>query len=366
MVQGRDINLDIQRVVAYRQFCNKLWNAVRFALANLSADKYTPARLDDAVEELATLSQAGTLPVHDAWILSRLAATAEAVNAAMTSHSLGLATGAGYDFWLYELCDYYLELIKPVMNADGSSPAATAAARLSRMTLQVCLDNGLRLLHPYMPFVTEELWQRLPGRGLAWGAGEGALKDPASIMIARFPASASLGRLARPALDADFAVFTAAVRACRVLRQDADIPPSKEGRFTIVASGDSARVMAAWREDAATLVRAPAGDGLTLLPSSVGVPSGCSAGVVSEELSVHLHLKGLVDPAVELRKLAVRAAKVEDDLAKLRKRCEVAGYAEKVPAEVRAANAEALVAFEKQREVVKELSAQYSSWAAAE
>jgi valyl-tRNA synthetase len=362
-LQGRDINLDINRVVGYRQFCNKLWNATRFALAHLAPERgYVHTPLDDAVAQLTSPAVYARLAVRDKWILGRLDAAAAAVNGHLRGYAFAAACTAAYDFWLYELCDFYLELIKPLMASGDVASAAAAggdvaeAQRLSRMTLAVCLDAGLRLLHPFMPFVTEELWQRLPGRGAPWSAA-----FPASL-----GGAVSAGA---PAVEAGFALFRDAVRAGRSLRQDADIPPSKEAAFTVAlgggAAGDAARgALEAQHRDLVTLLRASS---LTL--ADAGAAGGAAAeggassvSVVSEAVSLHLHLRGLIDPAVELKKLAAKALKLEDEAGKMRKRASAPGYEDKVPADVRAAAAEALASHEAQLATVRALQAQYTSW----
>ena len=371
-LQGRDINLDINRVVGYRQFCNKLWNATRFALTHLAADKYTPRPLGDAIAELTSEAGWAKLAVRDKWILGRLQAAITTANASLASYSFAGACSAVYDFWLYELCDYYLELIKPLMGGDAPSAASAGgdvaeAQRLSRTILALCLDTGLRLLHPFMPYVTEELWQRLPGRGLPWTSGPGGRADPPSIMIAPYPTplggvlgagsdvSASVA-----GVEGGFNLFRDVLRCGRSMRQDADIPPGKEAVFTLVVTSEAARAaLEAQHRDLLTLLRASAVHTVT---SAGDVEAGCSVGVVSEAVSLHLHLRGLVDPAVELKKLGAKALRLEDDIAKMRKRMATAGYEDKVPDDVRASNAEALGGFEAQLDIIRGLQAQYTSW----
>ena len=152
-VQGRDVNLDIKRVVGYRQFCNKLWNAVRFALTYI-ADVFTPS----PSMHLNLLSHPGLNP-RDRYILSRLNYTIHECNQQLQAYTFGAVTTALHSFFLYDFCDLYLELIKPVVAASASDEAAKNAAQI---TLFTCLEHFLRLAHPLMPFVTEELWQRLP------------------------------------------------------------------------------------------------------------------------------------------------------------------------------------------------------------
>lgn len=115
--QGRNINLDIQRVVAYSQFCNKLWNATKFALLNFPSGWKRPENSLDAM-----VQKGGTFA--DKWILNRLAVCAQATNEGFVTYDFNVATTAVYNFWLYDLCDYYLELIKPVFRASDEGQRA--------------------------------------------------------------------------------------------------------------------------------------------------------------------------------------------------------------------------------------------------
>jgi valyl-tRNA synthetase len=162
MTQARDINLDILRVQGYRFFCNKLWNATKFALMYFeSGEKYQI--LDNLTGDESKV---------DLWILSRLAHTIDVVDKSFASYEFAQATQASYNFWLYELCDNYLECLKPVFFSTDEAKKATA-----RRVLYTCLDLGLRLLSPFMPFITEELFQRLPRSNT----------EIASICVAPFP-----------------------------------------------------------------------------------------------------------------------------------------------------------------------------------
>lgn len=147
ITQARDINLDINRVQGYRFFCNKLWNAAKFALMYFSDNEKFSSnyQLDGSENNM------------DAWILSRLSATIEACNNGFEQYDFAAATSACYSFWLYDLCDVYLECLKPIF-LTGTDDQKSAA----RKALFACLDLGLKLLSPFMPFITEELYQRLP------------------------------------------------------------------------------------------------------------------------------------------------------------------------------------------------------------
>jgi len=170
--QARDINLDISRVAAYRNFCNKLWNATKFVISCLG-DNFKPA----AFEPTNPLKE-NRSPM-ERWILSRLQATIQKSTAGFQKYDFSEITTSIYSFLLYDFCDVFIEAMKPIIySCDESKPDQVAARASAREILYTCLDNGFRLLHPFMCFLTEELWQRLPRRE--------SMKFE-SIMIAKWP-----------------------------------------------------------------------------------------------------------------------------------------------------------------------------------
>jgi valyl-tRNA synthetase len=138
------------RVEGYRKFCNKIWNATKFAMMKFPAD-YVPAK---------SAQPSGKETLVEQWILSRLNTTATELNRYMSQRNFQMATSTIYDFWLYQLCDVYIEAMKPLSAED----APEDVRRSAQDTLYTALEYGLKMLHPFMPFVTEELWQRLPRR----------------------------------------------------------------------------------------------------------------------------------------------------------------------------------------------------------
>ncbi|MGH8204156.1 MAG: class I tRNA ligase family protein, partial [Steroidobacteraceae bacterium] len=157
---SRDLRFDLGRVDGYRNFCNKLWNAARFVL--MATDSPLPAGPE-------------TLSAQDRWIRSRLAATTAAVREGFAAYRFDLAAQAAYEFTWREFCDWYLEFCKPVLQPEGGPDAARRGAL---RTLLETLETLLRLLHPLMPFITEEIWQRVAPR---------AGRSGTSIMIQRYP-----------------------------------------------------------------------------------------------------------------------------------------------------------------------------------
>ncbi len=195
---GRDINLDILRVEGYRKFCNKLWNATKFALLKLEPiASFQPSSSDEP---------SGSESLVEKWILHKLNVAAKTVNDNLKERNFMAATSAVYNFWLYELCDVYIEAIKPITDADAPDAKARASAQ---QTLYTCLDAGLKLLHPFMPFVTEELWQRLPRR---------ADEKVDSIALSRYPVYMSSRDDATA--EAAFEEVFSAVRAIRGMCTD--------------------------------------------------------------------------------------------------------------------------------------------------
>lgn len=137
-------------MVGYRQWCNKLWNAVRFAMSKLP-DDYTPP---------STINPK-TMPFSCRWILSVLNKAILKTVSSLNSYEFSDATTSVYSWWQYQFCDIFIEAIKPYFSGDN--PTFSSERKFARDALWACLEIGLRLLHPFMPFVTEELWQRLPG-----------------------------------------------------------------------------------------------------------------------------------------------------------------------------------------------------------
>nr|CDS31133.1 valyl tRNA synthetase [Hymenolepis microstoma] len=176
--RGRSINLNILRVQGYRFFCNKLWNAVRYAMYHCLGEGYKPPTSTSCLTFNNVLS--GT----DRWILGRLAHAVEECNAGFSTYHFPQATTACYNFWLYEFCDVYLEYSKPfVKSTQDVDPQRTEVVR---HIVYTCIDFGLRLLHPFMPFVTEELFQRLPRRD--------PTTDQPALCVTAYPSSEEVAK----------------------------------------------------------------------------------------------------------------------------------------------------------------------------
>uniref|UniRef100_A0A8C2XH34 valine--tRNA ligase n=1 Tax=Cyclopterus lumpus TaxID=8103 RepID=A0A8C2XH34_CYCLU len=200
--QGRDINLDVNRILGYRHFCNKLWNAVKFAMKTLG-DDFVP-------------SEKAQESVSDRWILSRLSAAVGVCDAGFKSYEFPTITTAIYNFWLYELCDVYLESVKPVFSK--SEEDGTVQRLVCRQTLYTCLEVGLRLVSPVMPFVSEELYQRLPRRR--------PQSDPPSICVTPYPDTEEFCWHSAE-VDRDMEFVMTVIKTIRSLRSDYNMNKTK-------------------------------------------------------------------------------------------------------------------------------------------
>ncbi len=205
--QSRDLRFDLARVEGNRNFCNKLWNVARFVLRSLESPH------TDTPEASPRLAAPASSPsTADRWIRSRLGATILAVDEALRDYRFDFAATALYEFTWYELCDWYVEIVKPALRSDAEASAGAAA----RATLSGVLEPLLRLLHPLMPFITEEIWQRLAP--LAGVAGE-------TIMLAPWPRAADFPRDANA--EAEIEWLKQLVLALRQIRGEMDISPSR-------------------------------------------------------------------------------------------------------------------------------------------
>ncbi len=298
--QGRDIRLSAERIEASRNFANKIWNAARFVLAQVG--DYRPGRTRAAAPTLA-----------DRWILSRLARTVAAVRRALAAYRFNDAAGAVYQFLWHECCDWYLEWSKLTLyrGQDRATRARTQA------TLLTVLETALRLLHPFMPFITEEVWQRLPK----------ARRAPASIMIARFPRHRR--RDVDPVAEAEMGLLMAVVTAIRNVRSEMQIPPSRAVP-AVVRPPDGARETLLVREAPAVAALARA----ELQVDAAAVRPPRSALALAEGCEIYVPLGDLVDLDAERRRLQRELARAEAELARTEAKLARAEFRQRAPREV--------------------------------
>jgi valyl-tRNA synthetase len=282
---GRDIRFDLGRIEGYRNFCNKLWNAARYVLMNL--EKEPPASVSGPVEYTAA----------DRWIRSRLGATIEEVRARLSEYRFDLAAQTLYEFAWYEYCDWYLELSKPTLQSDQSSDAQK---RGTRETLALVLESYLRLLHPLMPFITEEIWQSLAP--LAGRKGE-------TIMLQPYPSVAEFPR--DPEAESAMAPIKAVILGARQIRGQLDIPQSRE--IAVAFQTPEATDNASLSASLSVVTAVGRISKLDVLPADATLPP--SATAIIDRRTISSPLAGLIsDPQAELTRLRKRKGKVEQDL----------------------------------------------------
>jgi len=310
--QGRDINLDIHRLVGYRNFCNKLWNVTRFTLGYFPSNFKPGKCIDDMVGDILANPSAKK---QDKWILSRLNEAAKLSNESFKAYDFGNLTNTVYGFWLYDLCDNYIEMVKSIMYGTDESAKAVAY-----QVLYVCLETGLRLLHPIMPFVTEELWQRLPG-------GHGDLK---TIMLAAYPEVNE--SWANPTIEAEMLVIQKLLTDARSMRASYNLTRKQKSKtYLLSADAETHNMVQAYTACIVDLADAESVECLF----NQEFPKGCGVSVVNEKLQVGLLLTGLVDAGTEIKKAEKNLKPLKKSLAELEKKMADERYAEKTPEQIR-------------------------------
>jgi len=297
--QGRDVRLAEERIEGYRNFANKLWNAARLVLSNL--DGY------DARQ--AAKTPAG---LADRWIVSRLAATTAEVRTSLRRYRFNDAASAVYQFLWHEFCDWYLEIAKVALYRRDDAPARLRAQH----TLVTVLEATLRLLHPFMPFITEELWQRLPRDKRA----------PDSIMIADYPKASR--RLHDAEAERDMAAVMDVVTAIRNIRGEMRIAPGVTLAVTAKPGGEHAAAL----QETARLVEFLGRCRLTVDPGA-SRPAASALAVIGPS-EIYVDLAGVVDLAGERARLEKELKRATDTLAFLEAKLARPEFVERAPAEV--------------------------------
>jgi valyl-tRNA synthetase len=300
----RTIRFDMKRVEGYRNFCNKLWNAAIFVSGNINDNE---SRLGNTDVELSTI---------DHWIISEFQKTAAAVNLAMETYRFDLAAKEIYEFVWDEFCDWYLELTKPILNSD----AATQAQKLgTQQTLARILESVLRLAHPFLPFLTEELWQKVPATVRLSGD---------TIMLQPFPVADE--KLISDAASKDVDWLKTVVTGVRNIRGEMDISPARQVPilFSNGSTEDQERLDKFSRE--LTFLVRP--ESLTWLGDNAEKPMSATALVGEMELLVPM--AGLIDKEAELARLDKEIDRKQKDRAKTEGKINNPSFVEKAPEEV--------------------------------
>ena len=302
---GRDINFDVGRIEGFRNFCNKLWNASNYVLMNIEGHD---VGADNSTDFELTLA--------DRWIISRLQDVEKAVEEGFASYRLDLASQAIYDFIWKDYCDWYLELTKPVLWNEDENPAIKKG---TRRTLVRVLETVLRLSHPLMPFITEEIWQRI--KGFAGAEGE-------SIMLAAYPEHDD--SKINPQAVADIEWLKAAILGVRNIRGEMNVSPSK--KLPIFFKNGTANDQRCLQENTQFLCKLASLESASWLNPDDEEP--LSATALVGDLEILVPMAGVIDKDAELARLDKEIDKISKELERLATKLSNPKFVDKAPADV--------------------------------
>ncbi|MCB1842661.1 MAG: class I tRNA ligase family protein, partial [Halioglobus sp.] len=301
---GRDIKFDVGRIEGFRNFCNKIWNAARYVLMHC-ADQDCGIQANAETE----------LSLADRWITAQAQATAAEVARSMQHYRFDLASQALYEFIWNEYCDWYLELSKPVLWDEGAS---AAALRGTRHTLVTVLETWLRLLHPFMPFITEEIWQSVAP--LAGRSGD-------TIMLAPYPVAD--GNTDTEA-NADIEWLKGLIVGVRTIRSEMQIPPGRE--ISLLLRGGDDVDKKRLTQNSQYLKKLTKLADVRWLSEAEEPPAAATA--LAGDLEILVPMAGLIDKQAESARLEKEIRKFEQDIARLDGKLNNANFVDRAPPEV--------------------------------
>jgi len=322
--QGRDVKLSPERIEGYRNFANKIWNASRFVLMNLEQD-FIPNT------ELVTTET----PLADRWILSRVHSVTKDVQAALTEYRFNDAASSLYQFIWHEYCDWYLELSKPSLNQEKGSPTRKA----TQTVLAHVLDTALRLLHPIMPFITEEIWQNLPdGVRNAHQQIKGRLQCTAqrnkqtvpceSIMISAFPLTDE--KMINSEIEQDMQMVKDLIMAIRNIRGEMNIAPSLHVAATVKVES---KKLGEHLERSETYIKTLARLNALHIGVAEAKPKSAAMAVI-KGAEVYVPLEGIIDLSQERERLYKEIAKITKNIETFSHKLLNRDFVDKAPKEV--------------------------------
>jgi valyl-tRNA synthetase len=295
--QGRDIRLSEERIQGYRNFMNKIWNAFRFCALNFSL-------ADDAAQEMSN----DALDLADRWLLSRLQGVIAATRRALEEYRFNDAANELYQFFWHEFCDWYLEIAK-LRLSDAESRRVTTQAVLLHV-----FETILRLMHPFIPFLTEELWQQLPQTG-------------ETIVKASYPEPTE--KWVSQEAEQKMAFVMQVVTSIRNIRNAFKIPNTARITVSIKASTNYQKLLS----DSSLYIKNLSGISEMIISEDIQRPDR-SATTVLEDVDIYVPLEGLINIDVERTRLARDLRKIQEDLARLEEKLARIDFLEKAPEEV--------------------------------
>ncbi|NLO75511.1 MAG: valine--tRNA ligase [Clostridia bacterium] len=314
---GNDLRFQTERLEAVRNFANKIWNASRFALMNL-----TDYQEDNSSE----------YTLADRWIRSRFNRTASEVTRNLARYELGEAARLIYEFIWNEFCDWYIEMVKPRLYGKESEAGRKTAQKVLAQTLR----ETMQLLHPFMPFLTEEIWQHLPHQG-------------ETVMLAPWPkgTEAEMDEQA----EQEMTILMDVIKAIRNLRSEMNVPLGKKAHVVLIAQNE--QVLAALQKGEGYLLNLAGLAQVDLLLNSPEKPEQAVTAVVSG-VEVYLLLQGLVDLDKEKARLEKEKGLMEQEIARLEKKLSNKGFLTKAPPEIVAKEKEKLKDYQIKKEAILE------------
>ena len=312
-VGSTDIRWSDKQVESYRNFANKIWNAARFALMNSEGASTDPESLNASPD----------FALHDRWIISRLNRTARDVRKALGGYEFHEAVQTLYHFFWDDFCDWYIELTKADVTSEDVSPQRTAA----RTRLLSVLEQALRLLHPFMPYITEDLWQQLPGAGrhLLHPAYQEA---QATIMLTAYPEPKA--DAINDAAEWEMQALIDLITRVRNIRAEMQIKPSELIPVLIGAPDEKLRaVYSANTSQITRLLRASE----VSVSNQLEAPRASARAILAGGAEVAVPLAGLIDFAQEQQRLSKEKEKLAAEATKLEAQLANPQFAERAPAE---------------------------------
>ncbi|MBO4941243.1 MAG: valine--tRNA ligase [Clostridia bacterium] len=291
---GNDMRFYIERVEASRNFANKIWNASRFVMMNLSIDK-------------AELPAKDKLHIEDKWILHRYNELVREVTENLDKYELGIAVQKLYDFIWDEFCDWYIELVKPRFFAEGESNI------VAQQVLAYVLSNTLKLLHPFMPFITEEIWQALPHEG-------------ESIMISEWPKYSI--ELSDFKAEAEMVGIMDAIKGIRNVRNEMNVPPSKKVKLFVVTKDEEL-----FSQASVFFEKLASASETEIKQDKTDVPEN-AVSVVTARAEILLPMDELVDREKEMERLTKEKVRLEGEIKRAEGKLSNKGFTDKAPANV--------------------------------
>ncbi|XP_046699931.1 valine--tRNA ligase, mitochondrial isoform X1 [Silurus meridionalis] len=339
-VQGEDISMSVSQVLSCRHFCNKMWQTVRFTLGALL----------DTGGPLMPLAETFPVSSIDRWICSRLYSTVVQCDKGFESFELHAVTSALHSFWLHSLCDVYLECIKPVLKQDvKENEAWTEEKQIATAVLYHCVSISLRLLSPFMPFLTEELWQRLEPYNPT------PTTAPSSVCVQPYPTDSLLAHWHFPEEETDFPLVQDVVRVARSLRAQCRMTKERPDMWAM-CTADQAQTLHSFRDSICILGRISnlylqcPQEGMSFLPFAPAPPppDGSAIGVTDHSVQLQLDVKSCHNDNSQVILLSQRKEKLHFKLDQFLSRTKVPNYTEKVPDHIRQETGKKIAALEQE------------------